>query len=923
MAKPAIPEVAKNSGVDLPNPIDRFVVQKLRELGSKSLAEEASKERLLRRVTFDLTGLPPTPTEVDAFLSDNSTDAFERVVDRLLASPRFGERMASEWLDLARFADTQGFQVDRYRPMWPYRDWVIKAFNANMPYDQFSTWQLAGDLLPNATKEQRLATAFNRLHSQNEEAGIVDEEFRVAYVNDRVTTFGTTFLGLTFECSRCHDHKYDPITQRDFYSMFAFFQNIAEAGQTPKTTAMPTPTLLLSTDEQDEKITELSKTVAERERTLNDIADSATKDFETWLVNRPAEAMIRGCVAHFPFDVIKKGKTANLIDGKKWGRGVEGPLICDGKLASAVKLNGENGFTFSSVGDFSRADAFSISLWVRVPKSLHRGVILHNSKTAADTASRGYDLLWEEGQIAFGLYHYWPGNALKVQSTSAVATDEWTHLIVTYDGSSRASGVRLYVNGQLAATRVLRDELTKDITYDRDVTNLTLGYRFRDKGIAGSAVDDLKVFDRELTAVEAGEVAGRGTLSAVLSVSDESLTAEDRDALKGYYLATAHEPWQKALADFHAARTEYCNYMNPISEAMVMQELPQPKAAFVLYRGSYDQPTIPVAAATPAVLPPLADAQPRNRLGLAQWLVDPEHPLMARVTVNRLWQMMFGRGLVETSDNFGSQGAQPTHPELLDWLSRDFIANGWDLKKMLRKMALSETYRQDSRFAAADLQEDPENRWLARGAVRRLTAEMIRDQALFASGLLHESIGGPSVKPYQPNGIWDIAASEKQYVQGHGKDLYRRSLYSYWRRTLPPPAMVTFDAADRSYCTVKRQSTTTPLQALTLLNDPQIVEASRVAGEGMLRAGMNRDEDRAAWIFRLITSRPATAPETAVLVRLFKEQREIFANDEDAAKRLLAVGEAKRDESLAASDAAAATVLALSIFNYDEATQRR
>ena len=924
MTRPAIPELPPNDGHVFESPIDRFIVQKLSELGSKSLSAEAPKERLIRRVTFDLTGLPPTPAEVDAFISDHSPAALERVVDRLLASPRFGERMASEWLDLARFADTQGYQVDRFRPMWPYRDWVIKAFNQNLPFDQFTTWQIAGDLLPNATKEQRLATAFNRLHSQNEEGGIVDEEFRVAYVNDRVTTFGTAFLGLTFECSRCHDHKYDPITQRDFYSLFAFFQNIAEAGQTSYyTTAMPTPTLLLSTDEQDRKIAELSKTIAEREQTLKDVTESATKDFEAWLANRPSEAAVAGCVAHFPFDAIKKGQTSNLINGKKRGREVEGPQICEGKLESAVKLNGENGFTFPNVGDFSRADAFSLSLWVHVPKSLRRGVILHNSKAAADAASRGYDLLWEEGRIAFGLYHFWPGNAIKVQTTTAVATDEWAHLAVTYDGSSRASGVRLYVNGQLAATRVLRDELTKDITYDRDVANLTLGHRFRDSGIAGTAVDDLKFFDRELTAVEAGEVAGRGTLAAVLSVSEDSLTADDRDALKGYYLATACEPWQKALAEFHTARAEYSNYVNPIPEAMVMEELPQPKPAFVLNRGSYDQPTIPVTATTPTALPPLADSQPRSRLGLAQWLVDPEHPLMARVTVNRMWQMMFGRGLVETSDNFGSQGAQPTHPELLDWLSRDFIANGWDLKRMLRQMALSETYRQDSRFAPADLQEDPENRWLARGAIRRLTAEMIRDQALFASGLLHESIGGPSVKPYQPNGIWDIAASEKVYVQDHGEDLYRRSLYSYWRKTLPPPAMVAFDAADRSYCTVKRQSTSTPLQALTLLNDPQIVEASRVAGERMLRAGVDKTEDRAAWIFRLITSRPATDAETAVLVRLFNEQREIFASDEEAAKKLLAVGEAKRDESLAASDAAAATVLALAIFNYDEAAQRR
>jgi hypothetical protein len=546
--------------------------------------------------------------------------------------------------------------------------------------------------------------------------------------------------------------------------------------------------------------------------------------------------------------------------------------------------------------------------------------VVHHSRAPADAGSRGYELLLEEGHVVFGMHHMWPGNSLKVRTKNAIPVNEWSHVIVTYDGSSRASGVRLYVNGQPAPLDVIRDGLWKDITYDGGEPDLAIGFRFRDAGFKGGHVDDFAIFGRELTALEATHVAGRDDLQTAWAAKSDSLFET--------FLAIAHAPWQQAIQDLHAARDEQRKLINPISEIMAMSEMAVPKPAFILKRGSYDQPLEAVTANTPRILPPLPADAPRNRLGLARWLTDPEHPLMARVTVNRFWQMMLGRGLVETSDNFGSQGALPTHPELLDWLAQDFIASGWDTRRMVKQIAMSAAYRQGSEIGAQGIKGstnagDSDHRWLSHAPVKRLTAEMLRDQALFASGLLIDKIGGPSVKPYQPAGLWDIAMGKPQYDQSHGPDLYRRSVYTFWKRTVPPPAPMTFDAADRSYCTVRRQSTSTPLQALTLLNDPQIVEAARFVAQRMLKEGGESTDSQVAWAFRLITSRPPTARETAILLQMYSEQRTDFAADAEAAKKLLAVGEAKSDAALAPADLAAGTVVALAILNHDDAVNRR
>jgi hypothetical protein len=929
------------------NPIDAFIAARLKKEGLAP-APEATRATWLRRVTLDLTGLPPTMKELDEFIADTSTSAHEKVVDRLLASPRFGERMASEWLDLARFADTHGYQMDRYRAAWAYRDWVIQAFNKNLPFDQFVTWQLAGDLLPNATKEQRLATAFNRLHNQNEEGGIVEEEFRVAYVVDRVNTFGTAFLGITTECARCHDHKYDPITQRDFYSLFAFFQNIDESGQTTYfTDSMPVPTLLLSTEAQDAKLAELKQQIEAGETELAVLHNSARADFTRWRKSVSsdqaqafrdgliASALTNALIGHFAFDEMISNRVANLA-GTNSAKAQEGPKLVPGKFGQAVELNGENGFTFGKIGHFDRADPFTIALWLETPSHAPRLTVLHHSKAPIDAGSRGYELLLEEGRVAFGLHHMWPGNSLKVATRVRVPTNSWVHVAVTYDGSSRAGGVQIFINGVPSGLETIRDNLWKDITYEGGEPELTLGYRFRDNGFKGGRVDDIKVFGRALTLLEAAHLAGR-----------KSIDIGDSNDRSGswfeFFFAHHHAKARTRRDELHALRDEQRRFINPIPEIMAMQELPQPKPAYVLKRGAYDAPGERVAANTPAVLPPFPAGQPTNRLGLAQWLLQPDHPLFARVTVNRFWQMIFGRGLVETSDNFGSQGAQPTHPELLDWLALEFMqgserAEGrgesraspsdhtslpWDIKRILRLIVTSATYRQSSRATPEALARDPHNDLLSHAPARRLTAEMLRDSALATSGLLVEKIGGPSVKPYQPEGIWDIAMGKPAYNQGKGDDLYRRSLYTFWKRTVPPPAMMIFDAADRSYCTARRQNTSTPLQALALLNDPQLVEAARFLSQRMWREGGTDDRSRSAWLFRTVAGRKPTAKEQSILLRLLAEQRELFTSDSKAAEKLLRVGAKAGEPGLDTIELAAGTVLANALLNHDEFVMRR
>ena len=911
---PSLPSVPKPKGLRGSNPVDAFVAARLAD-DRRRLAPAAEPGRLLRRVTLDLTGLPPSPEELAAFEKDPSAAAYGRVVDRLLASPRYGERMATEWLDLARFADTHGFQADRYRAVWPWRDWVIRSFNRHQPFDEFVLWQLAGDLLPGATQEQRLATTFNRLHLQNEEGGIVEEEYRVAYNVDRVNTFGTAFLGLTFECSRCHDHKYDPISQREFYQLFSFFQNIDESGQSVYFgDIMPVPTLLLSTPEQDSRLKALKSGIAERETRLAAVAEAARPAFEAWRATNGAAASAPEPVAAYSFDTTVSNLFPNLRGGPG-ARPFDGPAEVEGRSGKALALSGENGIGFPGVGHFTRADPFGIALWIQPSLRTPRLTVLHHSHAWMDAGSRGYEILLEDGHVAVGLHHMWPGNSLKVRTRAVVPTNAWTHVAFSYDGSSRAAGLQVYLDGRLAEVEVVRDHLWKDITYGQP--DLTIGQRMRDFGFKGGKVDELRVYDRALSAVDAGRLAG---------VREPD---SDQDLFR-HFILTSHAPYREALEDLRKTRREQNGLVTSIPDIMVMEEMERPKPAHILRRGAYDAPGDAVGMDTPAVLGRLPAAAPRNRLGLARWLLDPANPLFARVTVNRLWQQFFGRGLVETTDNFGLQGAAPTHPELLDWLavtfSRGDAALGirpWNLQDLQRLIVTSDTYRQSSRVRESDHAWDPDNRWLARGPARRLTAEMLRDQALAASGLLVEKLGGPSVKPYQPEGLWEMAMGGARYEVGKGEDLHRRSLYTFWKRTVPPPSMMTLDAADRSYCVVRRQSTSTPLQALTLLNDVQLVEAARHIGARVLREGGPGAESRSALAFRLVTGRRPTRAEAAVVKRLWEEQEAGFRLDPEGAGKLLKVGETPVPGEFPADQLAAATVVAQALLNHDEAVMRR
>ncbi len=880
------------------NEIDHFILARLEKAGIEP-SPEASRERLIRRVTFDLIGLPPTLEEIDAFLADREPDAYERLVARLLERTEYGERMAADWLDVARYSDTYGYQVDRDRFVWPWRDWVIRAFNENLPWDQFVTRQLAGDLLPDAGDDAVLATTFNRLHPQKVEGGSVPEEFRVEYVADRLHTFATAFLGLTLECARCHDHKYDPISQREYYELFAFFNNIDEAGlYSYFTSSVPTPTLVLADPAARERIAEVERRIAEAERNVLTTADARVAAFEAWLDERPSEATVPGRIAHLDFESIGDGPN----------RGVPG------RVGQAVELSGDDGIGLE-VGNFRRFEPFSVALWMKTPDFKERAVVFHRSRAWTDAGSRGYQLLIEDGRLSASLIHFWPGNAIRVRTREPVPVGEWLHVAVTWDGSSRADGLRIFVNGSQAACDVVRDHLTKNITGGGGDT-IRIGERFRDRGFTRGLVDEFQVFDRELTALEVAHLHDGESLTTALRSPAAALGGARREALLAYYLSTVDAEYARALAGLRAAREERSKAVDGLREIMVMRELPERRPTFRLHRGAYDAPREPVESATPDVLSAFGD-RPRNRLGLAQWLTDPEHPLTARVAVNRLWQLCFGRGLVDTPEDFGSQGRPPTHPELLDWLARDFVDSGWDIKRMLARIVGSATYRQVSTASPELRARDPENRLLARAPSYRLAAEMIRDGALAASGLLVRRIGGPSVRPYE------LAVSFKPIKPESGEGLYRRSVYTFWKRTAPAPAMMTLDASKRDVCVVRRERTSSPLQAFVLLNGTQYVEAARVLGERLLRKHGEDVDALVVELFRVLVSRRPDAREMGVLRALFEEQLEYFSRHTDRALEYLKTGQAPFDPSIPPQRLAAAGVLAGAVMGYDESLVKR
>ncbi len=907
------PVETPNNGA--PTAIDALIQQGLAERGLKP-QPEAERTTLIRRLSFDLTGLPPTPAEVEAFLADQSPNAYEKVVDRLLQSERYGERMAVDWLDVSRYADSFGFQVDRERDVWAWRDWVIGAFNANMPFDQFLTWQLAGDLLPNATDDQILATAFNRLHQQETEGGSVEEEYRVEYVCDRVQTFATAFLGLTFECARCHDHKFDPITQREYYQLFSMFQNIDEAGlYSYHTASPPTPTLWLADHSTKEKLAAFRKKLEELTNQGKALRDSRRGPFQEWLTQRPAEWTLSGEQARYSFDAVENGETANAIpEGKPAKVGGENKLV-PGPTGQAVQFSGDDPVDLP-LGNYPRHQPFSVSLWLKTPDVKARAVVFHRSGAWTDGASRGYELLILDGRLHWSLNHFWPGNAVCIEHREKLPLNEWVHVTVTSDGSSRAAGLTMYVNGRLADVDVMKDKLTKDITGGGG-DNIALGQRSRDSGFKQGAIDEFRVFDRAVTAWEALAIYDPAAARAVWNRLVAELQDSEIEWLFDFYLATVDAEWKQHLANLLTARTEHNAFVEGVREVMVMRELPEPKPAYVLFRGEYNQRRDEVGTGTPAALSPFPDGAPRNRLGLAQWLTDRRHPLTARVTVNRLWQSLFGMGLVKTAEDFGSQGATPVYPDVLDWLALRFIDSGWDVKGLLKTIVMSRTYRQRSFAEAKTMADDPENTWLARGPRFRLPAEMIRDNALAAAGLLKQQIGGGPVNPYE------MSESFKPSKPTEGDGVYRRSVYTNWRRTGPPPALLAFDAPRRAVCTARRERTDSPLQPLILLNGVQYVEAARVLGEVLhVEAGGDVSKMIEQGCLRCLSRRP-DAREVEILTQLYREQLAHFKQHPQEAEELLKIGSAPRKSEVPVARAAAAAALAQALLNHDETVVKR
>ena len=912
------------------NPIDNFIGHTL-EKEKIQPSMQASRELLLRRVSLDLIGLPPTIAELDAFSRDNTPEAYEKQVDRLISSPHFGEKMAVDWLDLARFADSYGYTVDRLRDMTPYRDWVIDAFNKNLPYDQFIQWQLAGDLMPNPTKEMVIATAFNRLHQQNMEGGIIEEEFQNEYVIDRVNTTGVAIMGLPIGCAKCHDHKFDPISQKNYYEMYSFFNRVKEAGQISWDDATPSPAILLPSKEKETMIEEMKKEIVTQEQKLAQSLKNSDPGFKNWIHAKKYRQLekekipLAGLQAQFNFD---NGSLKNSVKPQQKGamkRGLEGlagdkVVFAPREAGKALVLNGDEWLDLNPVGVFRKGDPFSISIRLFVPKDFREGVIFHKCIAERLYNFRGYHLYLKEDRFSVNISHAAPSNALSKITQQPVPRDQWFQLTMTYDGSSKARGLRLYQDGNELELETAMDQLTKDILMNsKDQSGLQIGAWDRGLGFKGGKVDDILVYNRTLTDHEIKVITGQTSWTSLADRQPEQLSDGELALLSDYYRTVVDPGILADLKMLLQKRTALSDSMANIPELSVMQDMPKPRRTFILKRGNYDTFGEEVFPNTPESILPFPKELPKNRYGLAQWLTNPNHPLTARVAVNRMWQNFFGTGLVKTSEDFGNQGEMPSHPELLDWIAVTFLESGWDTKKLCKLIAMSATYRQDSKAVPAVLTKDPENRLLSHGPSVRLSAEMIRDNALLASGLLNSKIGGKSVKPYQPGGLWEI--NNTTYQADKGDDVYRRGLYVVIKRSVPNPTLATFDATSRSYCVVRRQKTNTPLQALVTLNDPTFVEAAKVMGEQI--SGVSDPGKGITEIYRKLTGIVPDVPELELLKRLQLNELTKFRNDPQKTKGWLSAGQYAVNRNLEPALVAANAVVASVILNSDATLTKR
>ena len=911
--RPALPPVSDPEWVR--NPIDNFVLARLDAEG-RGPSAEADRATLLRRATLDLTGLPPTPDELVAFLNDDSPDAYEKAVDRLLGSPRYGERMATEWLDAARYADTNGYQTDGERTMWRWRDWVIDAYNANMPFDQFTIEQIAGDMLPNATRDQRIATAFNRNHSQNGEGGIVVDEFLVEYAVDRVETTSTVWLGLTLGCARCHDHKFDPLSQKEFYEVLANFNNIPERGKAFKYVNSP-PFITAPTVEQEKQLAELDEKLREAREAfaaLEDDAVAAQAAWEASLANagRVDWTLRDDLLAHHALD----GDIAGVHDGTFVTAALEDgqPLFVAGRVGDAAAFDGQRFINAGLTPNLGYDDPFTLAAWIYPTAS--SGVVVSRA-SAGDQGEVGWGLYLEEGKLRFNMSTRILDDGVSAETLEDVRLNEWQHVLATYDGSKTPGGIRIYVDAEPWELEPMLDLVGNRMPQRYP---LRIGASGSTKPRFEGIIDDVRIYGAALAPELVAVVAIAEPVTAIAAIPPDRRTPAQAEKLNLAFL-DQYAPPEILEAGRRVAtlEREREDLWSSLPTVMVMEEMAERRPTFRLNRGAYDNPAEEVFPGVPAVLPPLPEGAEANRLSFARWLVDPEHPLTARVTVNRFWQTYFGTGLVKTAENFGTQGEYPSHPALLDWLATAFIDSGWDVKALQRAIVTSAAYRQASRVTAEEYEADPENRLIARGPRLRLPAQMIRDQALAVSGLLVEDLGGPSVKPYQPEGLWAdmVEGGYGDYVPSEGADLYRRSLYTFWKRTLGPPTMMTFDSSTRETCIVRTGRTNTPLQALNLMNDVTYVEAARRLAERMMAEGGETPAERLAYAYRLATAHRPSAAEEAILVEGFQRHLERYREDRGAALDLVRQGESPRDETLDLAELASYTMVANLILNFD------
>jgi hypothetical protein len=898
------------------NPIDYFVAKKLEEAGLTP-NEDQDKSRLLRRLNFDLTGLPPTAEDAKKWIEDprDFEIVYQEKVDQLLKTDAYAEHFARHWLDVARYADTHGIHIDNYRSIWPYRDWVINAFKSNMPFDQFTREQIAGDMMPNATMEQKIASGFHRCLPTTGEGGAIAEEYDAIYAQDRVDTTSSAWLGLTAGCAACHDHKFDAISTKENYQLTAFFRNTTMKALDRNSATHP-PNMLIATDEDRARFASIDKDINDAEQASKKYKSEHEAQFQAWIKSGKKTDNSKFAKDALVMGLPLTSKSKGLVDtaGKKYysKKPLEWVSSPDGE---AVIFNAENNINLGNVGDFENNDKFSLGAWVKNPGKDSAAII---SKMDIKDANRGYDISIENGKIAVQFIHAIPKNYLKVTSTEALPANEWNHIFVTYNGSKKPYGVKIYINGEKQNITRNNYTLTKTI---KTKAPFLLGSRHEGQYFTNGQLHSFQLFNKVLTQEEIIGISINGLISNLKKSVKQPPKVVGQ--VRNYYF-TYQDKAAKLLDDKLAAlKKEKSAIEKRGTFTLVMQEKADTKpTAHILIRGQYAMKDEEVLSpGVPASLPQMTDDMPKNRLGLGMWLTSPENPLPARVTVNRYWYYLFGNGIVESTNDFGVMGSRPSHPKLLDWLATDFVENDWDFHHLLKTIVSSSTYRQAAIFTEEKLGKDPLNKLISRGPRYRLDAEQIRDLALSSSGLLNNTLGGPSVKPYQPTNIWESVAMKssntKSYKQDTGDKLYRRSLYTFWKRTAPHPSMEILNAPSREVSCVGRELTNTPLQAFVVMNDPQFVESSRqLAAQALLKS-----QDKPAilqFIAARLLSRELSTTEIEIVNETFDFSYSKFRVAPDKAAALISVGESIAPEKLDPAQLAAWTLIANQILNMDE-----